>query len=75
MQPSRQKHINVIKLKKTFGFWFGDDPPEHRFEFTGTVAIRHRASRHRRAIPGGITGVHLCRLLENFNGGLGDVLQ
>lgn len=49
--------------------------PEHRFDFAGTVAIRDGAPRNRRAIAGGVTGVHLSRLLENLNGGLGYVLQ
>ncbi len=49
--------------------------PEHRFEFAGAVAIGDGAARNRRAIAGGVTGVHLRRLLENLNGGLGYVLQ
>lgn len=60
------------------GFLLGPDwghTPEHWFELAGVVAIGDRAAGGGRAVPGRVTGVHLCRLLENLDGCLGDVLQ
>ncbi len=72
-RPVHQLHQSWKWIKAQSNNW--GHRPEHRFEFAGAVAIGDGAARNRRAIAGGVTGVHLRRLLENLNGGFGYVLQ